>query len=83
MRELPGVAAERMGAACRVIFAVRSDPGGSPVAVVSHRAWTTHFGRDASIVGRAVRLGPRAFTVVGVAANRLPGPPHDRIPGSR
>ena len=54
------------------------DPGGSPaVAVVSHRAWTTHFGRDASIVGRTVRLGPQAFTVVGVAANPLPGPTHD------
>ena len=53
------------------------DPGGSPVAVVSHRAWTTHFGQDASIVGRTVRLGPQAFTVVGVAANPLPGPTHD------
>ena len=54
------------------------DPGGSPaVAVVSHRAWTTHFGRDASIVGRTVRLGPQAFTVVGVVANPLPGPTHD------
>ena len=53
------------------------DPGGSPVAVVSHRAWTTHFGQDAGIVGRTVRLGPQAFTVVGVAANPLPGPAHD------
>ena len=53
------------------------DPGGSPVAVVSHRAWTTHFGRDAGVVGRTVRLGPQAFTVVGVAANPLPGPTHD------
>ena len=52
-------------------------PGGSPAAVVSHRAWTTHFGRDAGIVGRAVRLGPQVFTVVGVAANPLPGPTHD------
>ncbi len=54
------------------------DPGGSPaVAVVSRRAWTTRFGRDPGLVGRTVRLGPQAFTVVGVAANPLPGPAHD------
>ena len=54
------------------------DPAGSPsVAVVSHRAWTTRFGRDSDLVGRTVRLGPQAFTVVGVAANPLPGPGHD------
>ena len=53
-------------------------PGGSPaVAVVSHRAWTTHFGRDPDLVGRTVRLGRQAFTVVGIAANPLPGPAHD------
>ena len=54
------------------------DPAGSPsVAVVSHRAWTTRFGRDPDLVGRTVRLGPQAFTVVGVADNPLPGPAHD------
>ncbi len=47
------------------------------VAVVSRRAWTTYFGRDPSVVGRTVRLGPHVFTVVGVAANPLPGPAHD------
>ena len=44
--------------------------------VVSRRAWTTHFGRDPDVLGRSVRLGPRAFTVVGIAANPLPGPAH-------
>ena len=47
------------------------------VAVVSHRAWTTQFGRDPELVGRTVRLGPQAFTVVGIAANPLPGPAHE------
>ncbi|MCY4026045.1 MAG: ABC transporter permease [Acidobacteria bacterium] len=45
--------------------------------VLSHRAWTTHFGRDASVVGRSVRLGGQAFVVAGVARNPLPGPAHD------
>ena len=45
--------------------------------VLSHRAWTTHFGRDPAVVGRSVRLGGRAFVVGGVARNPLPGPAHD------
>ena len=48
------------------------------MAVVSHRAWTTRFGRDPDIIGRTMRLGPQLFTVVGVAANPLPGPAHNR-----
>ncbi|MCY4120909.1 MAG: ABC transporter permease, partial [Acidobacteria bacterium] len=47
------------------------------VAVLSHRAWTSQFGRDPELVGRTVRLGPQAFTVVGIAANPLPGPAHE------
>ena len=46
-------------------------------AVVSHRAWTSQFGRDPELVGRTVRLGPHAFTVVGIAANPLSGPAHE------
>ena len=54
------------------------DPGGAPaVAVVSHRAWTTHFGRDPDLVGRTVRLGRQVFTVVGVSGNPLSGPAHE------
>ena len=56
----------------------RDDDRGAPaVAVVSHRAWTTHFGRDPDLVGRTVRLGRQIFTVVGVSANPLSGPAHD------
>ena len=59
------------------LLAARDDaPGALPAAVVSHRAWTTRFGRDPDLVGRSVRLGPQAFTVVGVGVNPLPGPAH-------
>ena len=56
-----------------------SDGGadGTGSLVLSHRAWTTHFGRDAEVVGRSVRLGGQPFTVIGVAGNPLPGPAHD------
>jgi putative ABC transport system permease protein len=39
----------------------------SAVAVVSHRYWASHLGRDSSIIGRTVRLNDRPFTVIGVA----------------
>ena len=62
----------------RLLAPSDDDPvGASPVAVVSHRAWTTRFGRDPDLIGRTVRLGPQAFTIVGVADNPLPGPAHD------
>ena len=32
-------------------------PGGHPVAVLSHDYWTRRFGRDPGVVGRTVRLG--------------------------
>ena len=62
----------------RLLAPSDDDPGGTPaVVVVSHRSWTTRFGRDPDLVRSTVRLGPQAFTVVGVAANPLPGPAHD------
>ena len=40
--------------------------GGPLVALISDGLWTRAFGRDASIVGRVVRLDDRQFTVVGI-----------------
>ena len=45
--------------------------------VLSHRTWTTHFGREPDVVGRSVRLGGQSFLVIGIARNPLPGPAHD------
>lgn len=38
-----------------------------PVVVLSHRLWQRRFAADRAIVGKAVTLSGRAFTVVGVA----------------
>lgn len=42
-------------------------PGAHPVAVLSHALWANRFGANSSIVGNAVTLNGRRFTVVGVA----------------
>jgi putative ABC transport system permease protein len=42
-------------------------PSAVPQVVLSHAFWSSRFGRDASIIGRSVRLNDRAFVVAGVA----------------
>lgn len=44
-----------------------------PVAILTEPLWTRDFGRDHSILGRAIRLDGRDYTIVGVAP-RLPEP---------
>ncbi|HUQ83169.1 MAG TPA: ABC transporter permease [Gemmatimonadaceae bacterium] len=41
-------------------------PDAHPVAIISHGLWSTQFGADPGVVGRAITLNNRAFTVVGV-----------------
>ena len=51
-------------------FAPEEDKTGSaPVAMLSHRFWLSHFGGDASAIGRTITLDGQRFTLVGV----LPG----------
>src|SRR6266702_3176152 len=38
----------------------------TPLALLSHGLWVTSFGRDSGILGRAISLDGRSFTVVGV-----------------
>jgi len=44
------------------------EPGADPVVVLGHGPWTTAFAADPWILGRAIELDRRRFTVVGVAA---------------
>jgi putative ABC transport system permease protein len=44
-----------------------SDEGPAPhVVVIGEALWQSHFGGDAGAIGSAIRLGGRAFTLVGV-----------------
>ncbi len=42
-----------------------------PVAVLSHRIWSTRFGADSSLVGRTIEVDGAAVTVVGVMPPEL------------
>ena len=41
-------------------------PGAAPVMMLTHEFWQTRFGGDSAIVGKSVRAGGKAVTVVGV-----------------
>ena len=45
---------------------VRDDESAPSTVVLSHAVWAGHFDGDPDIVGRAVRLGGRPHTVIGV-----------------
>ncbi|HSW51166.1 MAG TPA: ADOP family duplicated permease, partial [Bryobacteraceae bacterium] len=51
----------------------RDEPGAYPLAVISHRLWRAYFREDAGVIGRAVRVNGRPFTVVGVAPPEFRG----------
>ncbi|HEX6737791.1 MAG TPA: ABC transporter permease, partial [Vicinamibacteria bacterium] len=42
-------------------------PGAAPVVVLGHALWQGRFGGDEGVVGRALTLSGRSFTVAGVA----------------
>jgi predicted permease len=44
-----------------------ASPLADPVVVVSHNFWRTRLGADPSVVGRAVSVNGRQFTLIGVA----------------
>lgn len=41
-------------------------PGGAPVVVISHGAWSKLFASNQSVVGRSVRMSGEAYTLIGV-----------------
>jgi putative ABC transport system permease protein len=41
-------------------------PGRDHVVLLSHELWERHFGSDASVIGRTIRLNRENYTVIGV-----------------
>jgi len=57
------------------VFGANEDqnPGGHPIAIISHHLWQTRFGGDAGIIGRPVLLNKQKFTIVGVTPEPFQG----------
>jgi ABC-type lipoprotein release transport system permease subunit len=48
-------------------------PGGHPLAVISYGYWQRRFGRDRSVLGRALQVNGLTVTVIGVARRGFHG----------
>src|SRR5579871_2941447 len=48
-------------------------PGGHPVAVLSYDFWVDRFHKDRSVIGQAIKINGRQFTIVGVSAPGFAG----------
>ncbi|HJU91108.1 MAG TPA: ABC transporter permease [Gemmatimonadaceae bacterium] len=48
-------------------------PDANPVAVISHELWRTRFSADQRLVGQAITLNDRPFTVVGIMPDGFKG----------
>jgi putative ABC transport system permease protein len=48
-------------------FSAEDDqPGGSPVAIISHSLWQTRYGGNSGILGKTIMLDGKGYTVIGV-----------------
>jgi predicted permease len=50
----------------RLFSSQESQPNGPRVVLLSHDFWVRHFAADPAIVGRAIALNERPFTIVGI-----------------
>jgi predicted permease len=48
-------------------------PGAHPVAVLTHRYWSTEFGSDPRVIGRPLTVNGEPLTIVGVANDGFTG----------
>jgi len=48
-------------------------PGGSPVVVLGYGFWQSEYAGDPAVIGKQLLVGPRAYTVIGVAPDGFNG----------
>jgi putative ABC transport system permease protein len=58
----------------RLLNANDDGPTAAGAAVLTYRFWTTSLNSDPTVIGKAIRLGPRTATVVGVLEPSVPYP---------
>jgi predicted permease len=50
------------------------EPASEPVAVISHSTWRRHFGADAAVLGRVIKIDGKDHTIIGVTPEGLLSP---------
>ncbi len=55
----------------RYIVPADTEPGGSPVAVLSYAFWRDNFGKDPGVVGREIVVDKTRYTIAGVMPDRF------------
>src|SRR5688572_415678 len=63
----------------RLLDATDDGPSAAGAVVLTYRFWTTTLGSDPSVIGKTVRLGDRAATIVGVLEPSVPYPSETEI----
>ncbi|MCC7124935.1 MAG: ABC transporter permease, partial [Acidobacteria bacterium] len=63
----------------RLIDATDDGPQAAGVVVLTHRFWSTALNSDPSLIGKTVRLGDRAATIIGVLQPSVPYPADTEI----
>jgi predicted permease len=58
----------------RLLNAADDGPRAGSAIVLTYRFWTSALNHDPGVVGRAIRLGPRPSTIVGVLEPAIPYP---------
>jgi putative ABC transport system permease protein len=63
----------------RLLNAQDDGPKAAGVAVLTYRFWTTALNSDPAVIGKRIRLGTRAATVIGVLEPSVPYPADTEI----
>src|SRR6516162_2373251 len=63
----------------RLLDATDDGPKAAGAAVLTYRFWTTTLGSDPSVIGKTIKLGDRAATIVGVLEPSVPYPSETEI----
>jgi predicted permease len=63
----------------RLLDASDDGPKATGAAVLTHRFWTTTLASDPQVIGKVVRLGERAATIVGIVEPSVPYPVETEI----
>ncbi len=63
----------------RLLNAADDGPEAAPVAVLTHRFWTTSLNGDPAVIDKTIRLGSRTVKIVGVLEPSVPYPADTEI----